>query len=167
MRIKNHTHSWLCVILCACVIICALAHACSHMATFIAKYYTILYAGILGSNIIIVIEVQLGRKLRRSANYFVEMKEQKHQNEIVSTKVVVVLVLHGTPHVVPRKSSANPLHTTNVEKRSEWKRYCMVFAHFQFAMKFFKLQQKCNIFTASSSFGIGAFVRYFNVNIKI
>lgn len=86
------------------------------MATFIAKYYTILYAGIFGSNIIIVIEVQLGRKLRRSTNYFAEMREQKHQNEIVSSKVVVA-VFFVWRTVVLRKSSANPPHASNVEKR--------------------------------------------------
>lgn len=83
------------------------------MATFIAKYYAILYAGIFGSNIIIVIEVQLGRKLRRSTNYFVEMKEQKHQIEIVSSKVVAVRSFFV------RKSSANRLNMHQIYKNAE------------------------------------------------
>lgn len=80
----------------ACASIGALAHACTHshcartwqrLSQDIILYFMQAY---LGPILLLLWQVQLGRKLRRSTNYFDEMREQKHQNEIVSSKVVVV-----------------------------------------------------------------------------
>lgn len=96
----------------------------------LSQNITLLYAGAyLGPNII-VIEVQLGRKLRRSANYFVETREQKATKIKVYRKLL--LLLHTAVLRKSSVSSANPLY--NVE-RSECKK-CSSICRFQFAMKF-------------------------------